>query len=88
MEEHTRQELIYMRCGDYFIPDIRLPVETRPIGRFRRMHREYRISFVLMTFAWGVTEELKAIDQTAWVGDMNGIRNRAEEIVLNELIYS
>lgn len=41
-----------------------------------------------MTFAWGVTEELKAIDQTAWVGDMNGIRNRAEEIVLNELIYS
>lgn len=35
------QELIYIRCGDYFIPDISLPEETRPIGRFGRMHREY-----------------------------------------------
>ena len=35
------QELNYIRCGDYYIPDIRLPEETRPIGRFGRMHREY-----------------------------------------------
>lgn len=27
------QELYYIRCGDYYIPDIRLPEETRPIGR-------------------------------------------------------
>lgn len=25
------QELNYIRCGDYYIPDIRLPKETRPI---------------------------------------------------------
>ena len=25
------QELNYIRCGDYYIPDIRLPEETRPI---------------------------------------------------------
>ena len=24
------QELSYIRCGDYYIPDIRLPKETRP----------------------------------------------------------
>ena len=35
------QELNYIRCGDYYIPDIRLPVETRPIGRWGRMHRDY-----------------------------------------------
>lgn len=35
------QELNYIRCGDYYIPDIRLSEETRPIGRFGRMHREY-----------------------------------------------
>ena len=35
----------------------------------------------------GVTEELKAADQMAWVGAMNSIRNRAEEIILRELIY-
>ena len=35
----------------------------------------------------GITEELKAADQLAWVGAMNNIRNAAEEIILRELIY-
>ena len=35
----------------------------------------------------GVTEELKAADQMAWVDAMNSIRNRAEEIILREMIY-
>ena len=35
----------------------------------------------------GITEELKACDQMEWVRAVNGIRNMAEEIVLNELIY-
>ena len=40
-----------------------------------------------MAKAEGVTEQLKARDQMAWVGAMNNVRNRAEEIVLNEIIY-
>ena len=35
----------------------------------------------------GVTESLKARDQMEWVRRMNNIRNRAEEIILAELIY-
>ena len=35
----------------------------------------------------GVTEELKRRNQLGWVGRMNSIHNRAEEIVKNELIY-
>ncbi len=35
----------------------------------------------------GVTEALKAADQMEWVRRMNSIRNRAEEVVLNELVY-
>ncbi len=35
----------------------------------------------------GVDESLKAQDQTQWVGRMNSIRQRAEEIILVELIY-
>ena len=35
------QELNYILCGDYYIPDIRLPEENRPIGRWGRMHRDY-----------------------------------------------
>ena len=40
-----------------------------------------------MTAAEDVTEDLKRRDQMAWVGRMNNIRNRADEIVRNELIY-
>ena len=38
--------------------------------------------------AEGVTEQLKAADQMAWVGAMNNIRERAEEVVYAELIYN
>ena len=40
-----------------------------------------------MAAAEGVTEDLKRRDQMAWVGAMNNIRNRADEIVRNDLIY-
>ena len=115
------QKLTYICCGDYYIPDIRLPEENRPIGRWGRMHRDYikennlirfndlclsgdlwtyladlneqaqsRLELIneQMKAAEGVTENMKATDQMAWVGAMNSIRNRAEEIVTNELIYN
>lgn len=34
-----------------------------------------------------VTEELKCRDQMAWVGAMNNIRDRVNEIVLSEVIF-
>ena len=110
----------YIRVGDYSIPDLELPQESRPIGKWGRMHREYlkehkpiqynclllsgelrtyladlneqaqdRLERMIdqMKMAEGVTEELKAADPMAWVGAMNNIRNRAEEIILQELIY-
>ena len=40
-----------------------------------------------MTEREGVTEALKASAQLEWVGCMNNIRNRAEEIVLSEVVY-
>ena len=114
------QGLNYIRCGDYYIPDIRLLGESRPIGRWGRMHRDYikehnpirfkdlclsgelrtyladlneqaqnRLEFIIeqMKVAEDVTEGMKKTDQMAWVGAMNSIRNRAEEIILREMIY-
>ncbi|WP_276691371.1 TnpV protein [Ruminococcus callidus] len=40
-----------------------------------------------MQQAEGVTEDLKAADQMAWIGAMNSIRSRAEEIILQEMIF-
>ncbi len=36
----------------------------------------------------GVTKALKAADQMEWVRRKNNIRNRAEEIILSELVYA
>ena len=40
-----------------------------------------------MQEAESVNEELKVYDQLAWVRAMNSIHNRAEEIILRELVY-
>ena len=47
-----------------------------------------RLSLIVeqMKASEGVSEKLKATDQMAWVGAMNSIRNRAEEIILREMI--
>ena len=111
----------YIRSGDYYIPDLKLPEENRPIGKWGRMHREYLKEYhpirytnlVLSCKLWtylaelneqtqerldriiqqmkeveGVTEGLKAADPMLWVQRMNNIRNRAEEIIREELIYN
>lgn len=41
-----------------------------------------------MSAAQGVTEDLKARDQLAWVGAMNNIHSAAEEIILSDLVYA
>ena len=112
--------LHYTLIGDYYFPDLKLPEENRPIGRYGWLHRDYlkeehpaRYSAMVLTGklwtyladlneqaeerfdliikqmkdAEGVTEELKARSQLEWVGRMNNIRNRAEEIIKSELIY-
>ena len=112
--------LEYTLVGDYFLPNLTLPEEHRPIGKWGRLHREFLkmehpvlfnnlvLSGRLWTYladlneqaqerffliveqmkaAEGVTEDLKVSDPIAWIGAMNSIRNRAEEIVLHELIY-
>ena len=120
-ERITENGIDYILVGDYYIPDLKLPEENRPIGRYGRLHREYlkqehparyssliligklwtyladlneqaeeRLDLIIeqMKAAEGVTEELKARNQLEWVGRMNNIRNRAEEIVRSEIVYT
>ena len=109
----------YVLVGDYYIPDLKLPHEERPIGKYGRMHREYlkehnpmmfndlvlegqlwtyladlneqaqeRLSLIVeqMKAAEGVTEELKAADQMAWVRAMNSTHNLRKEMMFNNLV--
>ena len=115
------EQITYIKVGDYFIPDWKLPEETRPIGRWGRMHRDYlkehrpvvfnqlvlsgklwtyladineqaqqRIEVLVkqMMVSEGVTEEFKEVNQMEWVRKIYCIHSQAEEVVLNELIYT
>lgn len=117
-DEHNG--LRYTLVGDYYIPDLQLPEETRPIGILGRMHKDYLAQYhpalynelILSGKLWiylavlneqaqermnclinqmkaveSITEELKSHDPMVWMGTMNNIRNRAEEIVRGEIIY-
>jgi hypothetical protein len=64
----------------------RLTAHLLEIDRTAREQIEQTVK--QMAAAEGVTEELKAHDQMAWVGQMNNIRHRAEEAVIADLIHS
>ena len=43
-------QITYIKTGDYYIPDWKLPEEPRPIGRWGRMHRDYLREFRPVVF--------------------------------------
>lgn len=123
MIHDEKNGLDYILVGDYYIPLIRVAEETRDIGFYGSLRRNYRnylkdyrqtLYFQLMltgklwTYladlneicverrdtmmdqimeAEGVTEELKGRDQMEWLRRVNNIRNRVDEVILNELVY-
>ena len=64
----------------------RLNEHLAEIDRTARQRVEQTVT--AMAQAEGVTEELKATDPLHWTGLMNNLRHSAEELVLNDLIYS
>jgi hypothetical protein len=54
----------------------------------RTAHSRLESLMSLLTKQQGVTEELKARDQMAWVGVMNNLKSQAEEMIQTELIYT
>jgi len=115
-----RNGLDYVLVGDYYLPVLSLPEETRPIGYWGMLRKEYMknyksgmYSYLLLTgkldsyladlneqakerfelieaqirSAEGVTEKLMRQNPMEWVRHCNSIRNRAAEIIKQELIY-
>ena len=75
-------KLTYTRCGDYYIPDLKLSEQPEaPIGKYGRA------MLPRMMEAAGVTEELKARDPMRWVGLMNTLKAQVEEMICQEFIY-
>ena len=113
------ENLTYIRCGDYYIPNIQLsytePIEWNCFSRrahtYLKEHRpilynDLILSEQLFPYLKEIGETAicrmkqlesdllrtnpapdKATQQMAWVQHMNMLKEQAEEIVLNELIY-
>ena len=110
----------YTKVRDYYLPNLYYPEETRPIGLWGMLRKEYlkehksgTYTYLLLTArldsyladlneqaqerfelietqmrsAEGITEELKRQNPMEWVHHCNNIRNRAAEIIKQELIY-
>ena len=114
-------KITYRKEGDYFIPNLSLPIQPKnQIGNYGRLRLNYlkdfnkglytqllidctlkqhlldidksaneRVKLLIKQFAKSenVDEYLKEHHPMEWVQSMNNIKNRAEEIVLNEIIY-
>ena len=112
--------LDYILVGEYYIPLILVPEETRDIGFYGSLRRNYLKDYKKALYSqlmltgklWtyladlneicverrdqmmdrlmeteGVTEELKGRNQMEWIRRVNNIRNRVDEVILNELVY-
>ena len=114
-------KITYHKEGDYFIPNISLPIQPKKqIGKYGRLRLNYlkdfnkilytkllingtlkqhlldidecaneRLHVLIKQFAESenINEYLKEHNQMEWVQAMNNIKNRAEKIVFNEIIY-
>ena len=79
LEEHHKAECMLMRINNELtshLLDIEDECRTRVENLVEQMAKKENI-----------TEELKANNQLEWVQKMNNIKNRAEEIAYNEIIY-
>ena len=98
-----RSGLKYELVGDYYLIAGEDEPEGKPIGIWGQRRLRYidylaeldesaeaMFSRLVKELAEkeSVTETLKAQDQMAWVQAMNNIRNRAAEVVYNDLIYN
>ena len=79
LEEHHRAEVMLMRVNNELTSHL-LDIEDECKSRVGQLVKQ-------MAEKENITEELEANNQMLWVQSMNNIKNRAEEIAYNEIIY-
>lgn len=78
------QELKYIRFNDLCLSG---KLWTHLADLNEQAQSRLEVIVEQMKASEGVTEDMKQYEQMEWVGAMNSVRNRAEEIILREMIY-
>ncbi len=81
MEGALIMSINYIRTGDYLIPDLKLPEETRPIGKWGRMYRDYLKEYHPIQF------NTLVLSGTLWtyLADLNEQANQRLEVLITQL---
>ena len=78
------EQITYIKTGDYYIPDWKLPEEQHPIGRWGRMHRDYLKEYRPVIFNQLV---LSGILWT-YLADINEQAQQRMEVLIKQMIVS
>ena len=79
--KHYRKVLYYSLLTSGKLHSHLADIEEEAQSLFSRLVKEYAEKE-------GVTEQLKSVDQTAWVRKMNNIRGRVIEVVSEEVVFA
>ena len=78
------EQITYIKTGDYYIPDWKLPEETRPIGRWGRMHRDYLKEYRPVIF----NQLVLSGNLWTYLADINEQAQQRMEVLVKQMMVS
>ena len=80
-ERITENGIDYILAGDYYIPDLKLPEENRPIGYFGRLHRDY----LKQEHSARYTALLLTCELWTYLADLNEQAEKRLDIIMEQM---
>ena len=71
----------YVLVGDYYIPDLKIPEEKHPIGKYGLMHREYLRENNPMLF----NDLVLCCQLWTYLADINGQAQERLQIIIGQM---
>ena len=78
------EQITYIKTGDYYIPNWKLPEEQRPIGRWGRMHRNYLKEHRPVVF----NQLVLSGNLWAYLADINEQAQQRMEVLIKQIMVA
>jgi len=78
------EQITYIKIGDYYIPNLKLPEGNRPIGRWGRMHRDYLKGYRPVVF----NQLVLSGNLWSYLADINVQAQQRMEVLVKQMMSS
>ena len=78
------EQITYIKTGDYYIPNWKLPEEHGPIGRWGRMHRDYLKEYRPVVF----NQLVLSGKLWTYLADINEQAQQRMEVLIKQMMSS